>query len=356
TGPELEAWLPVTGGEVTLAADAGQPYVIHPQEVAVADPEWGEGTGLQNPFFTPGDLRGWQTSGASSVVLSDRGHHEVHLGEDGAAAHIRQPITGLEPGGRYAASVLVQIGAEPGETRRTTLTVDTPDGSSTTHLDRSTLKNTQNSDPKKGTRFQRIWTYFTAPDDGTDPELRIETVAGDAPVLLDHVRVAAGSRPDAPEGAIVAEDFENVPFGYGVFVSCNIRSHLSEPHAPYTNIGWNGKELDDVLDGGYSLKTRATGATLQYRSLPSTIEFRPGHRYRVEFDYQSRTEADWVTGVDEPESRDIQADRLPKTTGTERWRYEFTAPDEGDTWIGMRSRIGDSTEVVIDNLVVYELD
>ncbi len=33
------------------------------------------------------------------------------------------------------------------------------------------------------------------------------------------------------------------------------RTHLSEKHEPYTQRGWNGKKVNDVIEGNWSLKT-----------------------------------------------------------------------------------------------------
>ncbi|MET7857745.1 endo-alpha-N-acetylgalactosaminidase family protein [Streptomyces sp. NPDC005318] len=355
-GRVFDTWAPVRGGKVTIDAVAGQPYTVYRERVpAPRKPNWGQGTGMDNPYFNSGDLNGWTVTGDAAVVLSDRGHYEAHLGTGGGAASLRQRVTGLKAGASYAASVQVEIGETAGETRRTTLTVTTGDGAAATAMDRSTLINTQESDAKKGTRFQRLFTYFTVPEDGGPVDLAIAVEAGAPRVRIDHVRVAPGGRP-AREGALFYEDFEHVPHGLGAFVSCNIRTHLSESHAPYTMQGWNGKKIDDVLSGAWSLKSRATSKSLQYRTIPATVAFRPGRSYRVEFDYQSGTEADWVTGVDEPASRTLRADRLPKTSVTTRWTYEFTAPAAGDAWVGLMSQAANSTEIVIDRFAVYELD
>lgn len=353
-GRVFDRWVKVSDGTVELTAKAGQAYTLYRRAADdLPDPKWGEGTGLDNPFFSSGDLSGWTVTGAVSVKSSDRGHLEAHLGSDGKAATIRQQITGLEAGTSYAASFLVEIGKSAGQTRRTRITVTTPDGSVSEYLDRSTLFNSQEGDVKGNTRFHRVWTYFEAPAGG-DVELAIDTAAGEAQVRIDHVRVAPGSRPKA-DGALVFEDFENVPFGYGAFVSCNIRTHFSEPHAPFTNKGWNGKKIDDVLSGSWSLKSRATSKDLQYRTIPSTVRFEPGRTYRVEFDYQSETEADWVTAVDAPTTQVLKRERLPKTSTTTRWKTTFTAPKSGDAWVGLQSQSSDSTEIVIDRFAVYEV-
>ncbi|WP_374215114.1 hypothetical protein [Streptomyces longispororuber] len=56
------------------------------------------------------------------------------------------------------------------------------------------------------------------------------------------------------------------------------RTHRSELNTPYIQRGWNGKQIDDVLSGRWSLKCRATSKSVQYRSIPCTVPFRPGRR------------------------------------------------------------------------------
>ncbi|MDN5724660.1 MAG: endo-alpha-N-acetylgalactosaminidase family protein [Propionibacteriales bacterium] len=353
-GRVFDQWADVKDGWITVTPKSGQPYTLYRAKPAdQPDPQWGSGTGFRNPYFTSGDLSGWRTKGRSEVVMAPNGYYEASLGADGRPARISQRLRRLVPGRRYAASIQVEIGATAGETRPTTLTVSGARWSESSTMERSTLVNAQATDPKIRTRFHRLYTYFTAPDNGS-VEVAVAVESGAARVKVAHARIARGTRP-VLEGAEFYEDFEDVPHGYGAFVCCNIRSHLSETHAPYTERGWNGKRIDDVLQGNWSLKSRATGKVLLYRTIPSTVPFTPGRRYRVEFDYQSETEAEWLVGVDEPASRVLRADRLPRTTDTRRWSVEFVAPPSGDAWVGMRSAVGDSTEVVIDRFAVFAL-
>lgn len=341
---------------ISLTADAQQAYVLYPHRAPKnPTPTWGEGTGLENPYFTAGDLQGWSVRGECAVEESDRGHLEAHLGTDGRAARISQTATGLEPGGRYVASVQVEIGEEAGQTRPTTISVRSgKDDPLCTTLERSTFENMQESDPKMGTRFQRIGVHFTAPRSGR-VDLRIATEAGEARVRCAHVRVHRGTRP-TKKGSLVHEDFEDVGLNYGPFVSSSIRAHLSYRNEPFTQKGWNGKTIDDVLEGTWSLKTRATAKGLMYRTSPASVPFAPGRRYRVAFDYQSDSAASWITAVDDPSTSILSAQSLPHAGTTTRFEYEFTAPSSGDAWVGLRSDSADSTEVVIDDFTVYELD
>lgn len=356
--------VPVTGGKITLRARAKQPYVLyrHPAP-AQPDPHWGEGTPLADPHFTSGHLKAWRTSGPVRVERSALGDHEL-LAAGGGAASVSQRLTRLKPGS-YAASVQVQVGDRAGERRRAALTVRTADGVTAENwTETSTATNHVAADRKHGTRFQRMFTWFTVPEGGGPVTLALTAAAGEAPVRFDHVRVVRAERSTRP-GTLVFEDFEHVPQGWGPFVkgdaggATDPRTHIAQRHAPFTQRGWNGKAVDDVVDGGNSLKSRGENTGLVHRTVPHTVRFRPGHRYEVSFRYENE-KADqyaWVTGVDEPDARELKRTPLPVATSPATHTYTFTAPATGEAWTGLRKTGDDGkAEFVLDAFTVTELD
>ncbi|MER5884404.1 endo-alpha-N-acetylgalactosaminidase family protein [Streptomyces sp. NPDC001941] len=353
-GRVLSAEVPVRSGAVTLDAAPGQPYVVHRRPAAApADPGWGQGTAVHDPGFHSGTLDGWRVSGPARVVTSALGDHELVIGAGGAAA-AGQRLTRLRPG-RYAASVQVEVGETAGERRRAALEVRTADGvRAGNHTDVSTAVNQVAADRKHGTRFQRMFTYFTVPQGGGPVELTLRADAGGARVRFDNVRVVATTAPPAGPGYLAREDFEHVPQGWGPFVkgdaggATDPRTHIAQRHAPYTQRGWNGKAVDDVVDGTQSLKSRGENEGLVYRTVQHTVRFEPGRRYRVSFRYENEKAGQyaWVTGVDD---RDLSADALPVATSPRVHAYEFTAPAEGEAWVGLRKTGDDGTaEFVLD--------
>ncbi|WP_244177840.1 hypothetical protein, partial [Streptomyces atriruber] len=61
----------------------------------------------------------------------------------------------------------VEVGEKPGESRTAALEVRTADGITATNSTRtSTAGNYVAADRKHGTRFQRMFTYFTVPEGG----------------------------------------------------------------------------------------------------------------------------------------------------------------------------------------------
>ncbi|MFH8793166.1 endo-alpha-N-acetylgalactosaminidase family protein [Streptomyces sp. NPDC017941] len=357
--------VPVRGGKVTLDAEAGQPYVVHRTRVRRApDPDWGQGTPLRDPGFHAGNLDAWQVTGSATVERSALGDHELVLAASGAAC-VSQRLRRLRPG-TYAASVQVEVGAEAGQRRRAALRVRTADGVTATNwTDTSTAVNFVAADRKHGTRFQRLFTYFTVPDGGGAVHLALRADAGRARVRFDNVRVVAvGPRPPLGRGVLAREDFEDVPQGWGPFVkgdaggATDPRTHIAQRHAPYTQRGWNGKAVDDVVDGTQSLKSRGENEGLVHRTVPHTVRFAAGRRYRVSFRYENEKAGQyaWVTAVDEPEARELTREALPVATTPTVLSYEFTAPAEGEAWVGLR-KVGDDgrAEFVLDAFEVREV-
>ncbi|MCC3772824.1 endo-alpha-N-acetylgalactosaminidase family protein, partial [Streptomyces sp. UNOC14_S4] len=335
--------LPVHDGTVTIDADPGQPYVLtrHRDDTTglPADPHWGEGTPLHDPGFHSGTLDGRHVTGPATVTLSPLGDPELVIGPGGAAG-VSQRLTRLRPGD-YAASVQVEVGATAGERRRAALEIRTADGVTATNwTDTSTAVNHVAADRKHGTRFQRMFTRFTVPSGGGPVTLALTAAAGTARVRFDAVRVVPCPRgPD--RGALVHEDFEYVPQGWGPFVkgdaggATDPRTHIAQRHAPYTQRGWNGKAVDDVIDGTQSLKSRGENQGVVYRTVPHTVRFAPGHRYRVTFRYENETAEQyaWITAVDEPASRELVRTPLPRSVRPAAHSYVFTAPGVGEAWV-----------------------
>ncbi|MFJ9036391.1 endo-alpha-N-acetylgalactosaminidase family protein [Streptomyces sp. NPDC102406] len=364
-GRVFVAHLPVTAGKVTLTADADQPYVLYRHRADLdRDPAWGQGTPLRDPGFHSGSLKAWQVLGPASVERSDLGDHELVIAP-GAAAAVTQRLTRLAPGD-YAASVQVEVGATAGERRRASLDVRTADGVTAGNwTDTSTATNHVAADRKHGTRFQRMFTYFTVPEGGGRVTLTLRAAAGAARVRFDNVRVVRATRPALPQGILVREDFEHVPQGWGPFVkgdaggATDPRTHIAQRHAPYTQRGWNGKAIDDVLDGTQSLKSRGENTGLVHRTVPHTVRFLPGRRYRVRLRYACELAGQyaWVTGVDSPAPRELSRQELPVSVAPTTLEYTFTAPAEGEAWVGLR-KVGDhgTAEFVLDAFEVGEAD
>jgi endo-alpha-N-acetylgalactosaminidase len=339
----------IHNGQITLDAKPATGYVLLPNAAPPnPDVHYGAGGPVRDPGFTYGDLRAWQTSGPAQVRRNERGQFEAVVAGAGEAT-IGQELTGLAPGS-YAASATVEV--EPGQARTASITA----GDHTSTVDRSTVVNTTASDDKHGTYFQRIRVFFDVGDSGT-ATLRLGVAPGRGTVRFDDVRVVPMAAPTAP-GTVASWDFEDVDAGWGPFYRGDLpvsdaNTHLSERHDPYTQRGWNGKVIDDVLAGDWSLKSFEYEPGVSYRTSSGTLAFVPGHRYRVSFRYENAV-ADaygWTIG-DGP----VTTTPLPQATTPTAYTREFTACGP-DAWVGL-SRLGpntDQVEFALDDFVVQDL-
>ena len=196
---------------------------------------------------------------------------------------------------------------------------------------------------------------------GSTADLAIGAAAGAARVRLDDVRVVETTRPAAG----LVDDFEHVDQGWGPFVKGDAggvtdpRTVLVPKHAPYTQAGWNGKLVDDVLDGNWSLKSHEENEGLVYRTAPWTVNFQPGHKYKVSFDYESGRAGQyaWVQGVDRPASVEVKSTPIGEQRTKATFNQEFVAGCGGDYWVGLRklSAGGDQSDFIMDNFAVTDL-
>ncbi|MGW0119827.1 endo-alpha-N-acetylgalactosaminidase family protein [Streptomyces sp. NPDC003327] len=345
-------------GRVTLDATAGQPYVLHRSAPAAQDPRWGEGTPVDDPGFNDARLTAWTTTGAVTRDTDDQGRNSAKLTGPATAA-VRQQITGLTPGARYTASALIEV--EAGATRPTTLSV----GGRSVTVERSALQDRVAASDWNGTRMQRAKVTFTAPATGSTPLSVVAAAGPAATVRIDDVRIVANDPATRP-GTLVYEDFEAVDQGWGPFLkgdsggTTDPRTHIAQLHAPFTQAGWNGKAIDDVIGGAESLKSHDENSGLVYRTAPWTVPLEDGHAYRVSFAHQSSHSGayEWITGYDRANGTSVETRRTPlgqqRTTG----RFEETVTAGcGDTWVGLRKRgdAPDGADLVLDEFTVTDL-
>ncbi|MEV0619929.1 endo-alpha-N-acetylgalactosaminidase family protein [Nonomuraea sp. NPDC050404] len=340
-----------SGGKITLSAKAGVPYVLHPGGAPrQADPGWGRGSGVRDPGFNGDRLTGWSVSGPVGVRRDELGRRFAVLG-GGRTARLEQPLRGLRKGRTYTASAFVEV--EPGRTRATTLEA----GGEAVTVRRSTAMNYIASDEKHDTYFQRVKVTFTAP--GPSVTLRITAAAGEGEVRVDDVRVFERE----PAGAV--ETFESVEPGWGPFVkgdaggSFDARTHLAERHEPYTQAGWNGKTVDDVLAGNWSLKAHEERQGLIYRTVPQSARFEPGRAYEVSFAYQNAQAGtyQWVTGYDTGgASVETRRTPIPERRVTTRFT-ERVVGGCGEVWVGLRSLRPEQAgaDFILDDFAVTDL-
>ncbi|MDD9380598.1 endo-alpha-N-acetylgalactosaminidase family protein [Streptomyces sp. ZAF1911] len=358
TGRQLVGDLAVTGGQVTINAAAKTAYVVtNGAAPAQADPNWGEGAPVKDPSFFSGNLNAWTVTGSGAAVTRNaQGQNELTMAASTAPA-VSQQLTGLTPG-TYAASVWVSTPAG----RAATLTV-TPSGgtAASVYADSSTLTNNLGGSEKNGTKMQRMKVLFDVPAGQSAATLKLSAASGSGTVYLDDVRVVRTARTPL-NGHWFTEDFENVDAGWGPFAfggaggsATDPRTHIAQRNAPYTQAGWSGKLVDDVISGQNSLKSHEERQGLVYRTLPQTLRLTPGRSYKVTFSYENGFSGDYqfITGSGSTETATALDQARTATTFTKT----FTAGT--DAWIGVRKVTGEGShneaDFILDDLAVDDL-
>ena len=168
------------------------------------------------------------------------------------------------------------------------------------------------------------------------------------------------------------QDFETVVQGLYPFVLSSAQgisdpaTHLSQLNAPYTQAGWNGRVIDDVIDGNWSLKHHDGNTGIIYQTIPQNFRFEPGKVYTVEFDYQSGPDKAYAMVVGDGTTYTTPSDDeyLAQARGedeTKHVKMQVVGSGSGQTWIGLYengSKAGTGSmgqrDFVLDNLVITE--
>ncbi|QDG68225.1 endo-alpha-N-acetylgalactosaminidase [Pseudarthrobacter sp. NIBRBAC000502772] len=360
--------IPVVNGQVTLAADPGQPYVLTANAATVsvpADASFGEGTRINDPGFNAADLNKWSPTGTAAIVRDAKGRRYAELGA--GASSISQQLLPFKAG-TYSVSAVVEI--EPGQTRPTTLEVQVPGGKTETiTVDSSNATNFVAADEKTGTNFQRLRVLIDVPTNGTRPTISFQAGDGTAKVRVDDFRAVETKR--VPTTGVLSEDFENVDQGWGPFVKGNAggstdpRTHLTERNAPFTQKGWNTNVIDEVLGGTWSLIAHDEnlapngGPGMVYRTTGHTVPFQAGHKYKVSFDYQNSKAGQyaWVSGYDSQAGPAVTGSQpLGEQTTTARFEQVLDTGFCGDYFVGLqRTGSSNGSDFTLDNLLVEDL-
>lgn len=373
------------GTTLTYECEAGVPYVIvaSGSTAPTADTvDFGEGTGVVDPGFnayTDGEkLNSEVWSGdidndAIEVEVANTGDQRLAINSPSEDVAVSTTLSSLTAGKTYVAELYIENSSDA----TATVEVTSGDESASRSTGRSVIKNYTASDQRHTSSLQqsymtRIYVKFTAGEETAT--LTIKRVAGEGSTYVDNIRyVENADFPVQAEDGSFYQDFENAVSGLYPFVigptanGGDAVTHLSEDNGKYTSVGWNGKVIDDALDGNWSLKHHDSRQGLLFQTTPQTLYFEPGVTYTVEFDYQVGPYGSYAMKVGDGENTyvDDAFNRLEATydssTGTQTTKHftmEVTGAEDGLTWIGIHSQgtsgntaIG-SGDLVIDNLRV----
>ena len=365
-----EETVAVVDGTVTLTADASVAYVVVKGAAAkelVAD--FGEAENVVDPGFNgyadgakldAADWSGDINAEGVKVVRTNLGDQKLEMANTEEDVAVSVKLTGLTAGEDYVAELYVANESDA----RATMTVNTGSKEVEVYTDRSIAQNYISSDSEHGTKMNRMLVSFVA--EGEEATLTLSRTAGEGYTHWDDIRIVEQKLDNYKEDGSFVQDFESVvqglyPFVLGYNAGGDSRTHLSQLNAPYTQKGWNGKSVDDVLGGEWSLKHHTNITGLAYRTIPQNFRFEPGKVYTVEFDYQTASAGyQMISGVGT--SYTTPTTYLPAATTTQHVSMQVIGDGSGQTWIGLYmngSRCYSDTAIgnvdfILDNLVIKE--
>lgn len=282
---------------------------------------------------------------------------------------LTQKLTGLKPNTKYA----VYVGVDNRSNAKASITVNTGEKEVTTYTNKSLALNyikayahnnrRDNATVDDTSYFQNMYAFFTTGSDVSNVTLTLSREAGDEATYFDEIRTFEnnssmyGDNHDTGKGTF-KQDFENVAQGIFPFVVGGVegvednRTHLSEKHDPYTQRGWNGKKVDDVIEGNWSLKTNGlvSRRNLVYQTIPQNFRFEAGKTYRVTFEYEAGSDntyafvvgkGEFQSGRRSTQASNLEMHELPNTwTDSKKAKkatFLVTGAETGDTWVGIYS-------------------
>ena len=367
-GKTEEKEVAVKDGKITLDLTANQPYVLYRSKQTNPEMSWSEGMHIYDQGFNSESLNHWKISGDASkaeIVKSQGANQMLRIQGNKEKVSLTQKLTGLKPNTKYA----VYVGVDNRSNAKASITVNTGEKEVTNYTNKSLALNyvkayahntrRSNATVDNTSYFQNMYAFFTTGSDVSNVTLTLSREAGDEATYFDEIRTFEnesnmyGDGHDTATG-VFKQDFENVGQGIFPFVIGGIegvednRTHLSEKHGPYTQRDWNGKKVDDVIEGNWSLKTNGlvSRRNLVYQTIPQNFRFEAGKTYRITFDYEAGSDNTYafVVGKGEFQSgqtSNMEVHELPNTwtdsNKAKRATFLVTGAETGDTWVGIYS-------------------
>ena len=366
-----ETNVPVENGTVTLTAEASVAYVVVKGEQAkelVAD--FGEKDYVVDPGFN-GYAHGDKLDGADwsgdinaegvSIFRTSLGDQQLLLNNTGKDVSVSTTISGLTVGEDYVAEVYIANESDA----KASITVDAGEKVSTSYTYQSIVTNTISSDPEHGTKMQRMLVTFVA--ESETATLTLSREAGSGYTTIDDIRVVNQKLDNYKDDGSFEQDFESVVQGLYPFVlkynaGGDSRTHLSQNNSPFTDKGWNGKAVDDTIDGMWSLKHHTSVNGIVYQTIPQNFRFEPGKVYQVEFDYQTVSRG-YQMVVGDGATYTAPSEYLSASSETAHATMQVIGSGSGQTWIGLYMNSSlcytdtatGTVDFILDNLKITEL-
>ena len=355
-GKILNNEIKVNNDSLKISAKAKTPYVIYKEPQTNIQIDFGEGTLVKNGGFNTGNIDHWETNNEQAEVLRDSlGQYALYIDQSNEDITVSQLLPNL-PKGSYAAEVYVQTASN----RKATLSVESSTGINENYTTHSLWENYIAADSKHGSKMQKMFVFFDVKKNNDDIKLLLNTSQGDSIVIYDDVRVIKAHKKTAIDSIYFQENFEHIPSGLFPFVKGEAggandpRVHLAEKHSPYTQKGWDKKKVDDVLNGNWSLKLHEDAIGLIIQTIPQNLRFEPNKKYKVSFKYQ--TESDGYSFVLGNNTNILFENKVNQVLDTKLFEFVFTASSSGNSWFGIKKTNNDTSDFILDDLTIIELE
>ncbi|MGY8933208.1 MAG: endo-alpha-N-acetylgalactosaminidase family protein [Flavobacteriales bacterium] len=355
-GKILNNEIKVNNDSLKISAKAKTPYVIYKKPQTNIQIDFGEGTLVKNGGFNTGNIDHWETNNEQAEALRDSlGQYALYIDQSNEDITISQLLPNL-PKGSYAAEVYVQTAAN----RKATLSVESSTSINENYTTHSLWENYIAADSKHGSKMQKMFVFFDVEKNNDDIKLILNTSQGDSIVIYDDIRVIKAHKKTAIDSIYFQENFEHIPSGLFPFVKGEAggandpRVHLAEKHSPYTQKGWDKKKVDDVLNGNWSLKLHEDAIGLIIQTIPQNLRFEPNKKYKVSFKYQ--TESDGYSFVLGNNTNILFENKVNQVQDTKLFEFVFTASPSGNSWFGIKKTNNDTSDFILDDLTIIELE
>ena len=365
-GKTNEKIVEIVDGKLELDAKANTAYVIYKEKQEKENVKFSEGMGIEDVGFNSKSLEHWDIKGdkkSADVFLSQGANPMLRINDNKEEVSLTQKITGLKKNTKYA----IYVGVDNRSDAKAYLEIKSNGKTYSNYTEKSIAKNyvkanAHNTWQKSATvdntsYFQNMYVYFTTGDNPEDVTITLKREKGEGATYFDDLRVFENKSQmyenshDIGDGEFF-QNFEQVGQGIFPFVIGNVegvednRTHLSEKHDPYTQKGWNGKVINDVIEGNWSLKTNGlTGRNaLVYQTIPQNYRFEEGKTYQVVFDYEAGSDGTYAFVIGEGEytnPSNLKVYHLPKTwedrNDKSTKRVKFLVEGAKGRWIGILS-------------------
>ena len=362
----------VENGSVTLTADAATAYVVvKGAESKELFNDFGEKDYVVDPGFNgyaheakldAADWSGDIDNQGVSIFRTQLGDQQLLMNNAREDVAVTTTISGLTVGENYVAEVYIANESDA----KAALTVNTGSKESTSYTYRSIVRNTISSDPEHGTNMQRMLVTFVA--ESETAELTLSREAGAGYTIIDDIRVVHKTLDNYKADGSFEQGFESVVQGLYPFVLTynaggDSRTHLAQDNSPFTDRGWNGKAVDDVITGEWALKHHTNITGIVYQTIPQNFRFEPGKAYQVEFDYQT-VSSGYQMVVGDGKTYTAPSTYLPTASTTRHATMEVIGSGSGQTWIGLymngslcySDTSTGTVDFILDNLKITELE